>query len=94
MFSVQLCHCCQESVAKQAHTHLCHDLLTHAYLSHDVICLWHVSSRFACVRRELKPDGMCALPDCGLAAVVQASDRDLPGIIGNLPYKKISKSQH
>ena len=46
------------------------------------------------VRRELKPDEMCALCDCGLPVVVQASDRDLPGIIGNLPYKKISKSQH
>ena len=92
MFSSQLCHCCQENIAKQAHTHLCGDLLTHGHPSHDVICLWHVSSRFACVRRQ--PDRMCALVDYGLAVVVQASDRDLPGIIGNLPYKKISKSQH
>ena len=78
----------------QAHTHLFGELCSHGILSHDVVCLWHVSSRSVLVRRELQPGGMCALCDCDLAVVVQASDRDLPGIIGNLPYKKISKSQH
>ena len=29
-----------------------------------------------------------------LVCMLQASDRDLPGIIGNLPYRKIKKSQN
>lgn len=29
-----------------------------------------------------------------LLHMLQASDRDLPGIIGNLPYRKIKKSQN
>lgn len=41
-------------------------------------------------RRYLHTQGMFLT----LLCMLQASDRDLPGIIGNLPYRKIKKSQN